>query len=124
MDRQDSRSREYVVELGPLLHIKNEIEDAGRDTQTEKVQQFVVEWEYMDEVREAEECEREHDQDRKCDKPLVRGNEGIGQIGTQQVRGKAHRSDAQGQIVLWDVEGVRTHDGLEGTTTMAACIAH
>ena len=64
---------EYVVELSSLLHIKNEIEDARRDTQTEKVQQFVVKWEYMDEVREAQECKREHDQDSKRDKPLVEG---------------------------------------------------
>ena len=38
----------------------------------------------MGDVREAQECKREHDQDRKHDKPLVRGNEGIDQIGTQQ----------------------------------------
>jgi hypothetical protein len=86
--REGSRSWEYVVELSSLLHVENEIEDAGGDTQAEKVQEFVVKWEYMDEVREAEERKREHDQDRKRDKPLVEGMRGIAQIGTQQREGR------------------------------------
>jgi hypothetical protein len=39
-------------------------------------------------------------------------------------RRSTHWPEAQGQVVLWYLEVVGPHKGLEGTTTMAACIAH
>jgi hypothetical protein len=59
-------------------------------------------------------------QDHKRDKPSIEGMGELSRKGTKQ-GGRAHWLDAQDQIVLWSVEVKRTH---EGTTTMAAWIAH
>ena len=79
--------------------------------------------EIHDSVHEAQECRRENDQEHTRDKLKIEGMRESGRKGTKQ-GDRAHRLDAQGQIVLWAVEVKGTDDDLEGTTTMVACIAH
>jgi len=84
----------------------------------------------VDDIGEAQKRQDEHDEDCQHDKPLSKGKR-ICLIMGRQAQGSeggryAHWSDTQGQVVLWDLEVVRTHEGLEGTTAVAACmcIAH